>query len=117
MAQRMDQLPDDKYVKEFSESGLTNFIKKYAKKGGREFLIMLFKLWYSLPNASKTSIAIILAALGYAISPVDAIPDILPIVGLTDDAGILAATITAIAADITPEAEKKAEEKVDDILG
>lgn len=48
------------------------------------------------------------AALAYFILPLDAIPDFLPIVGLSDDAGVLAAALTAIAAHITDEHRTRA---------
>jgi uncharacterized membrane protein YkvA (DUF1232 family) len=48
------------------------------------------------------------AALAYFILPLDAIPDFLPIVGLSDDAGVLAAAFTAIAAHITDEHRTRA---------
>jgi uncharacterized membrane protein YkvA (DUF1232 family) len=50
------------------------------------------------------------AALAYFILPLDAIPDILPIVGLSDDVTVLTAAITALSAHITAEHRKKAEE-------
>ncbi len=48
------------------------------------------------------------AALAYFILPFDAIPDLLPIVGLSDDAGVLAAAMTTIAAHITDEHRARA---------
>jgi uncharacterized membrane protein YkvA (DUF1232 family) len=48
------------------------------------------------------------AALAYFILPLDAIPDLLPLVGLGDDAGVLAATVTAVAGYITDEHRAKA---------
>jgi uncharacterized membrane protein YkvA (DUF1232 family) len=48
------------------------------------------------------------AALAYFIMPLDAMPDLLPVVGLSDDAGVIAATLTAIAAHITDEHRAKA---------
>jgi uncharacterized membrane protein YkvA (DUF1232 family) len=48
------------------------------------------------------------AALAYFILPLDAMPDLLPIIGLSDDASVLAAALTAVAAHITPEHHARA---------
>src|SRR3954468_4297265 len=45
--------------------------------------------------------ATVAAALAYFILPLDAVPDLLPIVGLSDDASVIAAALTAVAAPIT----------------
>jgi uncharacterized membrane protein YkvA (DUF1232 family) len=50
----------------------------------------------------------LLAALGYFVLPLDAIPDILPVIGFTDDAAVIAAAIAAVAGSITPEHREKA---------
>nr|WP_244548503.1 YkvA family protein [Bosea vaviloviae] len=50
----------------------------------------------------------LLAALGYFVLPLDAIPDILPFIGFTDDAAVIAAAIAAVAGSITPEHREKA---------
>ena len=46
-------------------------------------------LYYSLPKLSYFDKAIVLGALGYFISPLDIIPDYIPVVGLLDDFSIL----------------------------
>jgi uncharacterized membrane protein YkvA (DUF1232 family) len=48
------------------------------------------------------------AALAYFILPFDAIPDLLPIVGLSDDAGVLAAALATVATQITDEHRARA---------
>lgn len=53
---------------------------------------------------------IIFAALGYFISPVDAIPDITPVIGYTDDLGVLVAALAAVASHIKEEHTAKAKE-------
>jgi len=50
----------------------------------------------------------LLAALGYFVLPLDAIPDLLPFIGFTDDAAVIAAAIAAVAGSITPEHREKA---------
>ena len=46
--------------------------------------------------------AALLAALAYFVLPFDAIPDVLPMIGFTDDAAVLATAIRLVAAHITP---------------
>jgi uncharacterized membrane protein YkvA (DUF1232 family) len=45
--------------------------------------------------------AVLIGALAYFILPADAIPDILPVVGFTDDAGVIAAALAMVARHIT----------------
>jgi len=53
---------------------------------------------------------ILLAALGYFILPVDAVPDILLGLGFTDDIAVLTAAFTAVSGQIKP-AHRKAAKK------
>ncbi len=46
---------------------------------------------------------LIVGALAYFVMPIDGIPDILPLVGFTDDAAVIAATIAAIRAHLREE--------------
>lgn len=48
------------------------------------------------------------AALAYFILPADAIPDVIPVVGLSDDAGVLTAALTAISTHLTDEHRQQA---------
>lgn len=50
----------------------------------------------------------LLAALGYFVLPIDALPDIMPFLGFTDDAAVIAAAIAAVAGSITPEHRDRA---------
>jgi uncharacterized membrane protein YkvA (DUF1232 family) len=51
---------------------------------------------------------ILIAALAYFILPFDLIPDMLPVVGFTDDAAVLATAIRLVAAHIGPHHRKAA---------
>ena len=44
----------------------------------------------------------LVAALAYFVLPTDAVPDVLPVIGFTDDAAILAATLKLVADHIRP---------------
>ncbi|PTM40469.1 uncharacterized membrane protein YkvA (DUF1232 family) [Bosea sp. 124] len=54
----------------------------------------------------------LLAALGYFVLPIDAIPDIMPILGFTDDAAVIAAALAAVAGSITVEHREKAKQSL-----
>lgn len=47
--------------------------------------------------------AALIGALAYFILPADIIPDVLPVIGYTDDAAVLAAAIKLVASHITPD--------------
>jgi uncharacterized membrane protein YkvA (DUF1232 family) len=47
--------------------------------------------------------AALIGAIAYFVLPADVIPDVLPIVGYTDDAAMLAAAIRLVAQYITPD--------------
>jgi uncharacterized membrane protein YkvA (DUF1232 family) len=52
------------------------------------------------PQAPWASKAIAIGSLIYLISPLDAIPDPIPIFGLTDDVGVILAAVTKLALDL-----------------
>ncbi|NTU67842.1 MAG: DUF1232 domain-containing protein [Chlorobiaceae bacterium] len=52
------------------------------------------------PDVPWRSIVLITAGLIYFVSPADAIPDILPMLGLTDDAAILTAIFASVSSDL-----------------
>lgn len=52
------------------------------------------------PSAAWTSKAAAIATLLYTISPVDAIPDLIPVVGLTDDAALIMSTVALLAVEL-----------------
>jgi uncharacterized membrane protein YkvA (DUF1232 family) len=56
--------------------------------------------------------ASLIGALAYFVLPIDAIPDVLPVLGFTDDAAMLAATINLVASYISPEHRMAARDKL-----
>lgn len=61
--------------------------------------------------------AAIMGALIYFLAPADAMPDILPVLGFTDDAAVLAATLQLIAAYVLPEHREAARRALADLDG
>jgi len=105
-------LSDNKFEKAFSENNFWNKVKNFAKVAGETVLEPALKLYYSAqdpdtPTWAKTTVY---GALGYFISPIDAIPDITPIVGYSDDLGVLVAATAAVAIYIKEEHAVKAKE-------
>lgn len=57
----------------------------------------------------------LLAALAYFVMPVDALPDIMPALGFTDDAAVLMAALQMIASHVKPEHREAARAALHDI--
>lgn len=57
----------------------------------------------------------IFGALAYFIAPIDAMPDILPLLGFADDAAILAATVQLVTAHVLPEHYDAARRALNDL--
>jgi uncharacterized membrane protein YkvA (DUF1232 family) len=51
---------------------------------------------------------LIVGAIAYFVMPFDAIPDFLPLIGFTDDAAVIAATIATVRAHLTEAHYEKA---------
>ena len=74
-------------------------------------------LYYSLPKASLVNKAIIIGSLGYLISPLDLIPDCIPVIGLMDDASALMFAYYRIQNEIDDETREKAKTELKSIFG
>lgn len=100
------------YEKCYSESALWEKIKKFSKKAGKELVINVLKLYFAmaLGKATPAQVAAIIAALGYFISPVDAVPDPLP-GGFVDDGGVIALAVSTLACCSDPEVVAAAKAK------
>ncbi|WP_369700319.1 YkvA family protein [Halomonas sp. I5-271120] len=90
---------------EYSDAGFWNKTTTYAKKAGEKALSPALRMYYAAqdPDTPTWAKSTIYGGLGYFISPVDALPDITPIVGYTDDIGVLAGAIGIVAAHIKDE--------------
>jgi len=64
---------------------------------------------HSTPLPVKASLV---GALAYFVLPIDAIPDVLPVLGFTDDAAVLATAINLVASHIRPEHRLAASNKL-----
>lgn len=67
------------------------------------------------PSTPRKVRLTLLAAIGYFVLPIDAIPDLMPFIGFTDDAAVLAAAIAAVASSIRPEHRDEAKRVLDSL--
>lgn len=85
-------------------------IIRILKKGGYSLIYSALLLYYAfrrkdIPRWAKS---IVIGSLGYLLSPIDSIPDLTPLLGYTDDLGILSYALVLIAAYINDEVREKA---------
>jgi uncharacterized membrane protein YkvA (DUF1232 family) len=62
------------------------------------------------PGTERRVKLILLGAIGYFVLPFDILPDVLPILGFTDDAAVLATAISAVTRAMRPEHRERARE-------
>ena len=109
----------DDFHQAYSEQSYWQTVKQYASRAGREVIGKSLTLYYTArdehtPAWAKTTIY---GALGYFISLIDAIPDLTPVVGYSDDLGVLVAALAAVAKSIRPEHRQRAEQQVEQWFG
>ena len=109
------EIPDFmSYANKFSQSEFAEKISRIAKRVGAKLVYAALILYYTLQSdkVSKSDKAIIIGALGYMISPLDVIPDAIPIAGLTDDLAVLLFVLKKVWTGIDPEIVEQARKKL-----
>ena len=104
------------YARHFSEASFWRKMQRFARVAGREVIEKALFLYYALQSPEMPSWArtVVLGALGYFVLPADAIPDLLPGIGFTDDLGALATAVAVVIAHITPDVRARARKRLRD---
>jgi uncharacterized membrane protein YkvA (DUF1232 family) len=105
---------NDKYAKYYSEESLWEKIKKFSKVAGVKVVYAVLLLYYAMKDSGvslKTKL-FIAASLGYFIMPADAILDFTPLIGYSDDLGVLLFALKQVSSAITPAVKEKARSKI-----
>jgi uncharacterized membrane protein YkvA (DUF1232 family) len=105
---------NNEYSKYYSEKSLWEKIMKFSKAAGTKVIYAVLLLYYALKDSSislKTKL-FIAASLGYFILPTDAIFDFTPIIGYSDDLGVLLFALKQISSVITTEVKENARNKI-----
>jgi len=109
------EIPDlSKYKEKFTENGFIEKIHRIAKRAGAKLVYAALILYYSV-ESDKVSIkdkAIIIGALGYLITPLDLVPDAIPLAGLGDDLTVLVYVLQKIWGNIDDDVKQKAKDKL-----
>lgn len=107
------------YSKDYSEQNLFAKLGQFALSAGRELVEKVCTLYHTLQDSDTPVWAkgVIIGALGYFISPIDAIPDVIPFAGFADDLGALATAIAVVAAHIKDHHVQQAEAMIQQWFG
>ena len=91
----------DKFKKDASQEDIKKIDDKIDKKNKGPLKdvwdkVQLLGKLIKDPNAAWSSKATAIGALLYVISPIDAIPDFIPVIGLLDDVGVVALAVGSL---------------------
>lgn len=103
-----------KYKDDYTSEGFIEKISRIAKRAGAKLVYVALILYYTLQSndVSIKDKAIIIGALGYLISPLDIIPDAIPIAGLGDDLAVLLYVVKKVWGEVPDSVREKAHAKL-----
>lgn len=109
-----DPSAEPRYDAAYSRDSFRKKVASFAPAAGKKVIRGALTLYRCLrdPATPKWARARIVGALGYFIFPLDAIPDVVPLAGFSDDLGVLALALATVATHIKPEHKEKAEAKL-----
>ena len=83
----------------YSEPRFRDKLARAAKLAGREVVEKALWLYFAAqrPETPRWAKATVYGALAYFVVPLDAIPDVVPMAGYSDDLGVLAVAVVTIA--------------------
>jgi uncharacterized membrane protein YkvA (DUF1232 family) len=107
-------MPNNSAASDYSDDGFWAKLKGFALAAGREVIEKALWLYYAAqrPETPLWAKTAIFGALAYFISPIDAIPDVIPVIGYTDDLGVLVAALGTVGAYITEDVKAQASAKL-----
>ncbi|HLG26642.1 MAG TPA: YkvA family protein [Paenisporosarcina sp.] len=103
----------------YSEEKFWNKLLKYSKKAGETTVYTSLLLYFTAKNPAvpKSAKLTIMGALGYLIFPADVIPDFIPVIGLADDASVIAFALYQVISHIDEPTRQRAHEKMKSWFG
>jgi uncharacterized membrane protein YkvA (DUF1232 family) len=106
----MNMLPTLKGADDFNAQGFWRKLSRFAATAGKDVVERALWLYYAAqrPDTPAWAKATVYGALTYFVLPTDAVPDIIPLSGYSDDIGILAVAVATIAGYIDSGVKAKA---------
>lgn len=108
-----------KYTSYFSPLELDKKLRAIRRIIGQKAVYSILLLLYILKdgNLSKEDKLLIIGTLGYFIFPIDLIPDLIPVLGYSDDIAAITMLLKRLYDNVTPEIEAKAQKRTEEIFG
>jgi uncharacterized membrane protein YkvA (DUF1232 family) len=108
-----------KYRRFFTDERFWAKLRNHARNAGVKIVYTALLLFYAYRRKETPTWArsIILGVLGYFLAPIDLIPDLTPILGYTDDLGVLGFGLVTIAAYVNQDVRQKARGRLDQWFG
>jgi uncharacterized membrane protein YkvA (DUF1232 family) len=115
----MGGLNMDKFSSYYSVESFMGKLSVVARRAGLKIVYAALLLFYVLQESAVPAKAkgTIIAALGYLVFPADAIPDIIPLAGYSDDFGVLILALAIAAVYINDDVKQKARTKLSEWFG
>ena len=103
----------------FTGDRLKEKLRRFAARAGRAVVERALRLYYASqdPRTPDWAKRVMYAALAYFILPLDAIPDIVPGIGYTDDLATLLTALVVVSAYVHKDIKIRAHEKTRHWLG
>lgn len=103
----------------YSENSLWSNLRHCTRQAGIKttYTAMLLYFAYQRKETPAWARNIILGAIGYFLAPIDSIPDLTPILGFTDDLGVLSFGLVTIASYVNMDVKIEARKKLQDWFG
>ena len=107
------------FKKHFNPQAFWRTLRQKAGRIGSKGVYSGLLLYYAYHRRETPFWAksIVLGALGYLIAPIDALPDLTPVLGYTDDLGVLSFALVTIAGYINDEVKQKARNRFEKWFG
>lgn len=89
-------------------------LQRIARRAGVGLVRKALQLFYVLrrPDTPVWAKRTVIGALAYLVLPIDAVPDLLPLVGFTDDLTVITAALGTVAFYVNDEVRAAADLKV-----